>query len=125
MPRSKILSRRMETLNKHKTKVLLLNRQSSLITKHKSITNKDVYRRERINIYLSFYMFRLHQKKPGFQSNITAKTKTQTYLKLYDSLVKHILLYACESLADSLKIDTNIKHLLLKNKLEKVPDNLS
>jgi len=42
-----------------------------------------------------------------------------TYLKLFDSLVKPILLYSCEAWADSVKTDDNITNLLQRNKLEK------
>ena len=41
------------------------------------------------------------------------------YLKLFDSLVKPILLYSCEAWADSVKTDDNITNLLQRNKLEK------
>ena len=41
----------------------------------------------------------------------------ETYLKLYDTQIKPILLYACEAWADSIK-HLNTENLLRKNKLE-------
>ena len=42
----------------------------------------------------------------------------QTYIHLFDTQVKPILLYACEAWADSIKHDEKITYILQKNKLE-------
>ena len=51
--------------------------------------------------------------------SVSKNKNIDIYLKLFDSKVKPILLYACEAWADTFKIDSNITNLLLKNKLEK------
>ena len=42
----------------------------------------------------------------------------QTYIHLFDTQVKPILLYACEAWADSIKHDEKITYILQTNKLE-------
>ena len=122
-------------INTKKTKVLIFNRQGSLITKHPFL-----YKQKRIEVvreykYLGFVFACSGSTNAGITNLINQAKKAwfsiqhylsssknkniDTYLKLFDSLVKPILLYACEAWADSLKIDNNIKNLLLKNKLEK------
>ena len=122
-------------LNIKKTKVVIFNRQGSLITKH-----HFVYKINRVEVvreykYLGFVFACSGSTNAGITNLINQAKKAwfsvqhylsfsknkhiDTYIKLFDSLVKPILLYACEAWADSLKIDNNIKNLLLRNKLEK------
>ena len=125
-------------INTKKRKVVLFNRQGSLITKHKFYYKQRCIDVVRDYKYLAF-VFTCAGSNNGGITNIINQPKKNwfsiqyylsssknknidTYPKLYDSLVKPILLYACEAWADSLKIDTNIKNLLQKQ-IRKVPDN--
>ena len=122
-------------INMEKTKVILFNRQGSLIKKHKftyKLNHIDIAREYK---YLGFIFTCSGSTNAGITNLINQAKKAcfsiqyylsvsknkniDIYLKLFDSKVKPILLYACEAWADTFKIDSNITNLLLKNKLEK------
>ena len=122
-------------INMEKTKVILFNRQGSLIKKHKftyKLNHIDIAREYK---YLGFIFTcsgstnagitnLINQAKKAWFSiqyylSVSKNKNIDIYLKLFDSKVKPILLYACEAWADTFKIDSNITNLLLKNKLEK------
>ena len=121
-------------INMKKTKVVLFNRQGALIKKH-----NFTYKQKNVEVvreykYLGFVFTCSGSTNTVITNLINQAKKTwfsiqyylssskdkniNMFLKLFDSKVKPILLYACEAWADSLKIDNNINNLLLKNKLE-------
>ena len=108
-------------LNLKKTKVMIFNKQGSVIRKF-----KFYYRRKEIDItnqytYLGFTFIPSGKKHVGIENLLKkgkkawfsiqkmlskSKEKTvSTYFKLIDSLVKPVILYACECWGDSLKKD--------------------
>ena len=73
---------------------------------------------------------------PGFQFNTTSHPREikiskpisslniKTYLVLFDSQIKHIMLYACEAWADPIKGDVGEVKFLSSNKHEKLQINI-
>ena len=120
-------------INTKKTKVVLFNRQGSLIKKHKFHFKQKDIEIVREYKYLGFIFAcscstttgitnLINQaKKAWFTIRLylssSKNKKIETYLKLYDTQIKPILLYACEAWADSIK-HLNTENLLRKNKLE-------
>ena len=122
-------------INTKKTKIMLFNKQGSLIKKHKFTFNQKNIENVREYKYLGFIFSCSNSSNPGIFNLVNQAKKAwfsiqyymskskhrniDIYLKLFDSLVKPILLYSCEAWADSVKTDDNITNLLQRNKLEK------
>ena len=122
-------------INTKKTKIVLFNRQGHLIKKHKfyyKLYNIEVAKEYK---YLGFLFscsysatIGVHHlinqaKKAWFSIKyylFSSKNKNiDTYLKLFDTQIKPILLYASDSWADSQKLNPHVEILLVKNKIEK------
>ena len=120
-------------INTKKTKVVLFNRQGSLIKKHKFHFKQKDIEIVREYKYLGFVFACSCSTTIGINNLINQAKKAwfairhylsssknkniETYLTLYDTQIKPILLYACEAWADSIK-HLNTENLLRKNKLE-------
>ena len=121
-------------VNLKKTKIMIFNKQGSLIKKHKFFYKEKLIENVKHYKYLGF-TFSLsgldnlgttnllkQAKKAWFaiQQTLTKSVNKnlETYLHLFDTQVKPIMLYACEAWADSLKHQDNIGELLRKNSME-------
>ena len=124
----------METRTKYKkTKIVIFNRQGSLIKKHKFYFKSNHLEAVKEDKYLGFTCSCSGSTTPGITNLISQAKKAwfaissylsssknkniKTYIALFDSRIKPIVLYACEAWADSIKI-LGITNLLTKNKLE-------
>ena len=115
-------------INTKKTKIMLFNKQGSLIKKHKFTFKQKNIENVREYKYLGFTFSCSNSSNTGISNLINQAKKAwfsiqyymskskhrniDIYLKLFDSLVKPILLYSCEAWADSVKTDDNITNLL-------------
>ena len=122
-------------VNLKKTKIMIFNKQGSLIKKHQFFYQDKIIENKREYKYLGFTFScsgldniginnLLNQAKKAWYAiqQFLSKSKDkkfQTYMHLFDTQVKPIMLYACESWAESLKNDENIINILQKNNLEK------
>ena len=122
-------------INTKKTKIILFNKQGSLIKKHKFTFKQKNIENVREYKYLGFIFSCSNSTNAGISNLINQGKKAwfsiqyyisrskhrniDTYLNLFDSLIKPILLYGCEAWADSVKTDGDISNLLQRNKLEK------
>ena len=121
-------------VNLKKTKIVIFNKQGSLIKKHKFLYKKQLLQNTREYKYLGFTFSCSGLDHPGILNLLKQAKKAwftiqqslsksmnkhlQTYLHLFDTQVKPIMLYACEAWADSLKYEENITDMLRKSKLE-------
>ena len=121
-------------VNLKKTKVVIFNKQGSLIKKHKFFYKKQLLQNTREYKYLGFTFSCSGLDNLGILNLLKQATKAwytiqqpfsksmnknlQTYLHLFDTQVKPIMLYACEAWADSLKYQDNITDMLRKSKIE-------
>lgn len=121
-------------VNLKKTKVILYNRQGSLIKKYNfrfKSNNIEVTKQYK---YLGFIFSCSGSSKIGITNLINQAQKAwfsikyylsaskqkniNTYLTLFDTQIKPILLYACEAWADSINGNIDDASILTKNKLE-------
>ena len=121
-------------INIRKTKIMIFNKQGSFINKYKFYYQKRLIENTKQYKYLGF-VFTLSGKDNLGISNLLNQAKKawfaiqkplatslnkniSTYLHLFDTQVKPIMLYACEAWTDSLKHHNNITDLLCKNNVE-------
>ena len=123
-------------VNLKKTKIVIFNKQGTLIKKHKFHYKQNLIQNTKEYKYLGFTFScsgsdslgtqtLLNQAKKAWyaiKSNLTKSLNknVKTYLHLFDTQVKPIMLYSCETWIDFLKNDNNIIHKLRKCKLENV-----
>ena len=121
-------------VNTKKTKVIIFNKQGSQIKKHTFF-----YKANKIELvneykYLGFSFTTSGSSAPGIAVLIKQAKKAwfgiqhylsnskqrdiNTYITLFDSQIKPILLYACEAWADSIKKESDISKLMTKNPIE-------
>ena len=116
-------------VNIKKTKIMIFNKQGSVIRKHQFFYKNQALETAKQYTYLGFTFVPSGSKTVGIDNLISkgkkawfsiqkmiAKSKEKTisaYLKLIDSIIKPIILYASESWGDALKNDVFV------NKLEK------
>ena len=121
-------------VNLKKTKVILYNRQGSLIKKHSFLFKSNNIEITKQYKYLGFIFSCSGSTTAGVTNLINQAQKAwfsikyylssskqkniKTYLTLFDSQIKPILLYACEAWADSIKGSIDDVSILTKNKLE-------
>ena len=107
-------------LNIKKTKIVIFNRQGSLIKKHKFYFKSNHLEAVKEDKYLGFTFSCSGATTPGITNLINQAKKAwfairsylsssknkniKTYIALFDSQIKPIVLYACEEWADSIKI---------------------
>ena len=136
--------------NLKKTKVILFNRQGSLIKKHNFLFKSNNIEVTKQYKYLGFMSNNIEVTKQnkylGFIFSCSGSTRavvtnlikqarkawfsikyylsssknknTNTYLILFDTQIKPIILYACEAWADSIKGNIDDVTILTENKLE-------
>ena len=121
-------------VNLKKTKVILFNRQGSLIKNHNFLFKSNNIEVTKQYKYLGF-IFSCSGSTIAVVTNLinqarkawfsikyylsSSKNKnTNTYLTLFDTQIKPIILYACEAWADSIKGNIDDVTILTKNKLE-------
>jgi len=121
-------------VNLKKTKIMIFNKQGSLIKKHCFYYKKKIIPNTKEYKYLGFNFscsgsdrlgintLLCQAKKAWYaiQQNLSKskEKKIQTYIHLFDTQVKPILLYACESWSDSLNHSENVVNMLQKEKIE-------
>ena len=121
-------------VNLKKTKIMIFNRQGSLIKKHKFYYKNNTIENTREYKYLGFTFtcsgsdnvginILLNRAKKAWYSiqEIMSKSmgkNVQTYMHIFDTQVKPIMLYACEIWADSVKCEENIAKILQANNLK-------
>ena len=121
-------------VNLKKTKVMIFNKQGSLIKKHKFFYKNKILENTKEYKYLGFTFSCSGSDKLGINTLLcqakkawyaiqqtlaqSKNKKIQTYIHLFDTQVKPIMLYACESWSDSLKDGENIASMLQKGNLE-------
>ena len=117
-----------------KKKVILFNRQGSLITKQSFLFKSNNIEVTKQCKYLGFIFSCSGSTIAGITNLINQARKawfsikyylsssknknTNTYLTLFDTQIKPIILYACEAWADSIKGNIDDVTILTKNKLE-------
>ena len=122
-------------VNLKKTKIIVFNKQGSLIKKYKFFFKKQIIQSTREYKYLGFTFScsgsdtigisnLLNQAKKAWytiqQTLLKSMNKNvQTYIHLFDTQVKPIMLYACETWTESLKYEENITDMIRKSNLEK------
>ena len=127
-------------VNLKKTKIMIFNKQGALIKKHEFLYKESIIENAREYKYLGFTFscsgsdntginnLLKQAKKAWFSLQYYLRTsknkKISTYLHLFDTQIKPILLYACESWADSLKCDRNILDNIQKNTIERFHVNV-
>ena len=127
-------------VNLKKTKIMIFNKQGALIKKHQFLYKESIIENVREYKYLGFTFscsgsdntginnLLKQAKKAWFSLQYYLRTsknkKISTYLHLFDTQIKPILLYACESWADSLKCDRNILDNIQKNTIERFHVNV-
>ena len=115
--------------------MIVFNKQGSLIKKYKFFFKKQIIQSTREYKYLGFTFScsgsdtigisnLLNQAKKAWytiqQTLLKSMNKNvQTYIHLFDTQVKPIMLYACETWTESLKYEENITDMLRKSNLEK------
>ena len=121
-------------VNLEKTKVILFNPQGSLITKHSFLFKSNNIELTKQYTYLGFIFSCSGSTIVGVTNLINQAQKAwfsikyylsssknkniDTYLTLFDTQIKPIILYACEAWADSIKENIDDVTILTKNKLE-------
>ena len=121
-------------VNLKKTKIILLNRQGSLIKKHSFLFMSNNIEVTKQYKYLGFIFSGSGSTIVGVRNLINQAQKAwfsikyylsssknkniDAYLTLFDTQIKPILLYACEAWADSMKANIDDVTLLTRNKLE-------
>ena len=121
-------------VNLKKTKVVIFNKQGALMKKYKFFYKKHIIQNTNEYKYLGFTFscsgsdnkginILLNQAKKAWYSiqQLLSKSKNKsikTYIHLFETQVKPIMLYACEAWMDSLKHEKNINDMLCKNNLE-------
>ena len=126
----------METSSKSKkTKIMIFNKQGSLIKKHKFYYSNIIIENVNEYKYLGFTFTSSGLDNKG-KSNLLKQAKKawfairhylqnsenknfSTYLHIFDSQVKPIMLYACEVWADSLKSEKTLPENIQNNPIEK------
>lgn len=114
---------------------MIFNKQGALIKKHKFYYKNNIIENVREYKYLGFMFSCSGSDKTGINNLLkqakkawyalqyylkTSKNKKiSTYLHLFDTQVRPILLYACESWADSLKSGENITDNIKKSEIER------
>ena len=114
---------------------MIFNKQGSLIKKLKFYYNNKLIQNTKEYKYLGFTFSCSGLDNAGIQTLLNQAKKAwytiqqslsksinknlQTYLHLFDTQVKPIMLYACEAWSDSIKNEDNITNILRKNPLEK------
>ena len=123
-------------VNLKKTKIMIFNKQGALIKKHKFVYKNKIIQSTREYKYLGFTFscsgsdntginILLNQAKKAWYAIQQLLSKSisknlQTYIHLFDTQVKPIMLYACESWSESLKYDENIMNMLQKKQCRKI-----
>ena len=117
-------------VNLKKTKVILFNRQGSLIKKHSFLFKSNNIEVTKQYKYIGFIFscsalvtnLITQARKAWFSIKYylssSMNKNTNTYLTLFDTQIKPIILYACEAWADSIKGNIDDVTILTKNKLE-------
>ena len=121
-------------VNIKKTKVIIFNKQGSLIKKHTFFYRTNKIETIKEYKYLGFIFSISGSSAAGIATLIKQAKKAwfciqhflfnskhkdiNTYITLFDSQVKPILLYACEAWADSIKNESDISKLINKNPIE-------
>ena len=121
-------------VNLKKNKIILFNRQGSLIKNHSFLFRSNNIEVTKQYKYLGFIFSCSGSTIVGVRNLInqaqmawysikyylsSSKNKNiDTYLTLFDTQIKPILLYACEAWADSMKANIDDVTLLTRNKLE-------
>ena len=121
-------------VNLKKTKIVIFNKQGSLIKKHIFFFKKQIIENTKQYKYLGFTFScsgsdnigisnLLNQAKKAWYAIQQTLSKSMrknihTYLHLFDTQVKPIMLYACESWSESLKDEGNINDMI-RNNMEK------
>ena len=122
-------------VNFKKTKIMIFNKTGALIKKYKFLFNSTALESINEYKYLGFLFSNSTSTEKGISNLInqaqkawfsikyylsTSKKKTiKTYLTLFDTQVKPIILYACEAWSESIKGNIDDITLFTKNKLEK------
>ena len=122
-------------INLSKTKIMIFNKQGALIKKYKFYYKDNIIENVREYKYLGFVFSCSGTGNTGIRNLLkqakkawyalqyylkTSKNKNiSTYLHLFDTQIKPILLYACEAWADSLKDVGNITGNIQKNEIER------
>ena len=121
-------------VNFKKTKIVIFNRQGSLIKKYKFLFNSTAIESINEYKYLGFLFSNSTSTEKGISNLINQAQKAwfsiryylsssnqkniNTYLTLFDTQIKPIILYACEAWSETIKGNIDDATLLTKNKLE-------
>ena len=122
-------------VNLKKTKIMIFNKQGNLIKKYKFYYNNTIIENVKEYKYLGFTFTCSGLDNKG-KSNLLKQAKKawfaikhylqksenrcfSTYLHIFDSQVKPIMLYACETWADSLKENKDLPDNIQNNPIEK------
>ena len=121
-------------VNFKKTKIVIFNRQGSLIKKYKFLFNSTAIESINEYKYLGFLFSNSTSTEKGTSNLINQAQKAwfsiryylassnqkniNTYLTLFDTQIKPIVLYACEAWSETIKGNIDDATLLTKNKLE-------
>ena len=127
-------------VNFKKTKIMIFNKQGSLIKKYNFFFKSTFIESTKEYKYLGFIFSNSRSTEKGTSSLINQAQKAwfsiryylsssihkniNTYLTLFDTQIKPILLYACEAWSETIKGNIDDKTLLTKNKLEKFQINI-
>ena len=119
-------------VNLKKTKIMIFNKQGSLMKKYKFLYKNKILENAREYKYLGFTFSCSGSNKTGINNLLNQAKKAwfaiqqfltqskdkkfQTYMHLFDTQVKPIMLYACETWVESLNENINT---IQKNNLEK------
>ena len=122
-------------VNFKKTKIMIFNKTGALIKKYRFLFNSTALESTNEYKYLGFLFSNSTSTEKGISNLInqaqkawfsikyylsSSKQKTiKTYLTLFDTQIKPIILYACEAWSESIKGNIDEITLLTKNKLEK------
>ena len=127
-------------INLKKTKIMIFNKQGSLRKKHTFFYKNKIIENTREYKYLGFTFSCSGSDKIGLNNLLNQAKKAwyviqqflskskdkhfQTYIHLFDTQIRPIMLYACETWTESLKYEDNIINMLQKNNLEKFHINV-
>ena len=122
-------------VNLKKTKVMIFNKQGSLIKKHKFSYKNNMIENVREYKYLGFLFTCSGSDQTGITNLLKQAKKAwfairyylrksenkhiNTYLHIFESQVRPIILYACEAWADTLKDDKSLLENIQRNSIEK------
>ena len=122
-------------VNFKKTKIMIFNKTGALIKKYKFLFNSTALESINEYKYLGFLFSNSTSTEKGISNLINQAQKAwfsiryylssstqktiKTYLTLFDTQVKPIILYACEAWSESIKGNIDDITLFTKNKLEK------